>query len=149
MNYLVEGLERFILVSSAVLAAYFPAIAPNLPVQNEVQTDVIVRSGQYSYAGQTLKYMVNIPKNGGEINGKLTGACKGTITGFYKGAPSFAIDNGYAKARCPILLNKKFTVSYVAHISLYEGWAAIDWMGDLPSTNGKGSFTTYFEPDTN
>lgn len=145
MNFLTESLQNIILVSSAVLSAYFPGLSDGLPVQ-PIQSDVIVRSGEYSYAGQTLKYTVNIPKNGGQLKGKLTGVCNGTIKGYFKGSPSYGIDDGVAEARCPVLLNKKLSVTYVAHIILPEGWARIDWMGNLPYTSGKGTFTTSFEP---
>lgn len=153
MINLISGLQHISLSIAAVLAAYFPAaisinsqptLAPKSAI--EARGNIITRSGQYSYSGQTLKYSVNIPKDGGEINGQFSGACHGPIKGYFKGAPSYAIDDGQAQAVCLILLNKKLSATYIAHLDLENGKAYIDWIGDIPYTPRKGSFTIEFEP---
>lgn len=152
MNNILLGLQHIILASSAVLAAYFPAVAninplPSPAPRPEIRTqNIITRSGSYSYSGQTLNYSVNIPKDGGEINGRFSGVCNGPIRGYFKGAPSYAVDDGKVQATCLILLNKKLSVTYIAHLDLKGGKAHIDWVGDIPYTPGKGSFTIEFEP---
>jgi|SRR3989344_96192 len=147
-----EGLSHFAIGIAAVFSAYFPATSvltePQIfgISQKEIHSNIITRTGEYTYNGQTLKYRVNIPLDGGNIEGNFSGVCHGTISGYYKGSPSYAIDNGEAKATCPILLNKKLTATYVTHLDLEKGKAYIDWKGDIPYTSGIGSFTVDFEP---
>lgn len=150
MNIL-EGLQNISLALSAVMAAYFPSTGNLLPTPasspevKQVQQDMITRTGSYTYSGLTLKYIINIPKNGGEVTGKFSGACNGPISGKYSAGLGQEV-LGKASASCPILLNKTYKVTYVAHLRLDEGKAFIDWTGDLPYTNGSGSFTFDFEP---
>lgn len=107
---------------------------------------LITRDGQYTYNGQTLRYKVSIPLDGGKVTGQFNGICNGPITGTYKGPPSFAVDDGSAKVTCPILLYKKLSATYIAHLNLKEGKAFIDWVGDIPYTSGYGSFIVGFAP---
>ncbi len=143
----IEGIKNFALAASAVMSVYFPAVAQNidLPKPSLMPENIITRSGQYTYSGQTLKFIVNIPKSGGEVSGKFNGVCSGPITGHYNSGPAQSIE-GKASATCLILLNKKLSVNYIAHLNLEKGKAYIDWTGNLPYTPGKGSFTFDFEP---
>lgn len=132
-----------------ILISLSTAVSAILPVNQSTaistHANMIIRSGEYSYSGQTLKYKVHIPKNGGKISGNLTGVCNGPIEGDYNSGPAKVVE-GRAKATCPILLNKKLSVRYTAHLDLEKGKAYIDWQGDIPYTNGLGSFTFDFEP---
>jgi hypothetical protein len=104
-----------------------------------------IRSGQYTYNGQTLKYEVKIPVDGGKVVGKFSGVCSGPITGEYNAGPAKVIE-GNATVICPILLNKKLSAKYTAHLDLNTGVAYIDWVGNIPSTEGHGSFQMGFAP---
>lgn len=108
--------------------------------------DTFTRDGSYTSNGQTLKYTVTFPKNGGPISGKFSGVCSGPITGTYNPNPAQSIEDGKATATCLILLNRKLTVTYIAHLDLKNGHAYIDWQGNIPYTKGQGSFTVNFAP---
>lgn len=144
-----EGVQHLVLGAAAVLSAYFSTgnsiTRPEINIQKETHANIVTRSGEYSYSGQTLKYTVNIPKDGGKVTGHFNGVCSGPIGGFYGGGLSKTVQ-GRASATCPILLSKKLTASYTAHLDLENGKVYIDWQGDIPYTSGSGSFTINFEP---
>jgi hypothetical protein len=146
----LANVQTFLIGAVTTLVVATSSLLPSSPVsqpqqQPIVDSSVIVRSGQYTYSGQTLKYLVNIPKKGGKITGNFTGVCNGPITGTFDAGPGQS-GMGKATATCPILLNKKLEATYVAHFDFNAGKAYIDWVGDLPYTSGKGSFTFDFEP---
>lgn len=121
------------------------ALPKPTPIPTPAPKNYIIRSGEYSYAGQTLKYTIHLPKNGGKLTGSFSGACNGPIEGTFDGGPA-QVAEGEAEARCIFLLNKKLEAKYVAHFDLEGGKAYVDWKGDIPYTSGQGSFTAEFEP---
>ena len=43
--------------------------------------DKVVMNGLYKLSTYNVNFSITLPKNGGDISGKLTGTCEGTITG--------------------------------------------------------------------
>lgn len=153
MNFL-ESLQNIIISSAVFVSSLIPIQAGKVipypmptPVGiDNMKTDLVTRSGEYSYQGYTLKYSVTFPKNGGKVSGSLDGICKGDITGEYEGGEGGKA-TGQAKATCKVLFIKyDLKTDYDAYI--YQGIGKIDvnWRGDIPYTPGKGSFTINFEP---
>jgi len=52
--------------------------------------------------GYTVSIAINVPKNGGDIQGSLSGDCTGTVTGHYAGGDNGAI-NGQINGTCSAL----------------------------------------------
>jgi hypothetical protein len=125
-----------------------PVDLPKLPTPSPTpifsDADYINRDGSYSYSGQTLKYVIHIPKKGGAVTGQFSEVCHGPITGTYNTVAESV--EGIAKATCPILLNKKLEAFYTSHFDWSKGKAYINWSGDIPYTEGHGGFTMDFEP---
>lgn len=142
---LILSLIGVVITTFSAATSALPIAKPNPTPTPTISGDVIIRSGQYSYAGQTLKYTINLPKNGGPLSGEFSGACSGPITGTFDAGPAKAA-SGEATATCPVLLNQKLTATYIAHFDFEKGQAYIDWQGNIPYTKGQGSFTIGFEP---
>lgn len=54
----------------------------NLPSAAKVEEDKINITGKYDFGNnQSVIYTFNLPKNGGQVDGQLTGSCNGKITG--------------------------------------------------------------------
>lgn len=152
MNNILLGLQHFALGTVAFLstinpggiANHKPQVTPTpKPVINK---NIVSRSGQYSYSGYTLKYTVNVPKDGGEVTGSLDGVCKGPITGKFEGGEGGSVE-GSAKASCGIsFITYDLEAKYNGKIYLKEGKIDLDWEGKIPYTKNQGSFTINFEP---
>ena len=54
-----------------------PTITPTPSVH------MVQASGSYSSAGQTVNVLLRFPESGGDVNGEMTGSCKGDISGTY------------------------------------------------------------------
>lgn len=130
---------------NAAMSTPRPLITPS-PSPKVVEVPVVVRSGEYAISGQSVKYLVNIPKNGGEIKGNITGTCDGPISGNFDGNEGGKIE-GRAKASCGIaFIRQNIEVSYTGNLYLKQGRADLNWTGDIPFSPSSGSFSIYFEP---
>lgn len=142
MNHLFVAIQGF-LIGTVALLSFGHAIVPNSSPTPAPKVDSIVRTGEYSYQGYTLKYLVNLPKDGGKVTGKFSGVCSGPIEGNYNAGPAQSVE-GQTSVNCPFF--QHFKVNYVAHLDLTKGLAYIDWQGNIPYNQGTGSFTFNFTP---
>lgn len=137
------------MASSIVPGINQPLITPP-PVNNPetvIQQNMVVRSGVITYSEQSVKYIINIPKNGGDVTGSVSGICNGSITGTYDGGEGGNI-SGTANPSCGVaFIRQTFNISYNGQLYLKQGKADLNWEGDIPSTPGKGSYTFNFEPE--
>lgn len=148
MNNLLAGLKTLTLGLVAALTATTPTVFPKatpVPVPAPAK-NIIVRSGEYSYSGYTLKYTLRIPKDGGKVTGNFSDACEGPITGNFDGKEGGKV-TGEAQANCKIVLfTYKLKANYEAKLYLNQGKVDVDWTGKMPYVGDQGSFTIYFEP---
>jgi|SRR3989338_1896631 len=148
MEQILLGIKSFIagvttILVSTVSVASMPTPTP-MPTPHPVGEGQIIRSGEYSYQGYTLKYTVNLPKEGGAITGNFSGVCEGPISGEYDGKE---IINGEAQATCKVaFLSYNLKAKYSGKLYLNEGRADINWEGEIPYTENKGNFSVNFEP---
>lgn len=153
MNNIILGFKNLTLGIVATVAAAsstLPIIKPqNIPSPKPSPVniqDTVTRSGQYSYNGYTLKYIVNVPKRGGPITGNFEGVCTGPITGKFAGPEGGKVE-GEARANCKIaIFNYNLKAVYSGKLYLKQGKLDVNWEGQIPYTDNKGSFTVYFEP---
>lgn len=153
MDNIIIGIKGFILgittTITAVTSTYLaPAPTPTpLPTPvPQLQEDVVTRFGEYSYSGYTLKYVLNIPKNGGEISGAFSGVCEGPINGSFAGGGGGNV-SGDAEANCKVaIFSYKLKANYTGKLYLNEGKVDINWTGEIPYTANSGSLTINFEP---
>ena len=125
--------------AGAVVPQNTPTPLPT-PVRN-----IITRTGEYSYSGYSLKYIVRVNKDGGPITGEFSGVCVGPITGKFAGGSGGNIE-GEAKANCKIaIFNYNLKASYTGNLYLHNGLVNINWSGEIPYTANSGSFTVNFE----
>lgn len=72
-------------------SAFTPILTPTpqASVDNSktepVAEDMIRAEDTFDYMNQRATFYIDIPKNGGKISGKITGLCKGTVTGDFNG----------------------------------------------------------------
>ncbi len=153
MDNLILGIKSIVLgittTISAVTSTYFapppaPTPAPTPVVQ--VQKDVVTRSGEYSHSGYTLKYTLNVPKSGGDINGAFSGVCNGPIIGKFAGGEGGNIE-GSAQTDCKVaIFSYNLKVAYIGKLYLKEGKIDLNWEGQIPYTNNSGNLSINFEP---
>ena len=136
-------------ITSSVLPSITPPqITPTPQSPIFIQENIISRSGEIFYAGQTIKYSINIPKNGGDITGSVNGICEDQIIGTFDGIEGGKIA-GTASPNCGVaFIRKTFNVSYEGQLYLKQGRAVLNWTGDIPSTSGKGTYIFNFEPES-
>lgn len=138
----VVGLASSVVPGISTLQAT-PTPTPSVVIQE----NMVIRSGEISYSGQSVKYSINIPKNGGEVTGSVTGICEGNIKGTYDGVEGGKI-SGTASPSCGVaFVRQTFNISYEGQLYLSQGRANLNWEGNIPSTSGKGSYIFNFEPD--
>ncbi|MCL5784290.1 MAG: hypothetical protein M1142_02975 [Patescibacteria group bacterium] len=150
MNNFLLGIKNLTLGIVAALSVTTPTIFPKAtPAPTPLPTpakNVVVRTGEYSYQGHTLKYTLRIPKNGGPITGDFSDACEGPITGTFDGQEGGNV-TGKAEANCKVVLfNYNLKATYNAKLYLKQGKVDINWEGKIPYVGDKGSFTINFEP---
>lgn len=135
------------LASSVVPGISTPQATPTPTPNVVIQENMVIRSGEISYSGQSVKYSINIPKNGGDITGSISGVCTGDITGTYDGIEGGKV-SGEANPSCGIaFLRQTFNISYDGQLYLKQGKVDLNWEGNIPSTPGKGFFSYNFEPE--
>ncbi len=61
--------------------------------------------GTHSYLGQSIKYFILVPKNGGPFSGSIEGACQATVGGNYTGGNAGKV-SGAASGKCNIAFVK-------------------------------------------
>lgn len=153
MDNLILGIKGIVLgittTLSAVTSTYFaspPSPTPAPTPVAQVQKDVVTRSGEYSYSGYTLKYSLNVPKNGGDINGQFSGVCNGPIIGKFAGGSGGNIE-GSTQANCKVaIFSYNLKVTYTGKLYLKMGKVDINWAGQIPYTNNSGNLSINFEP---
>ncbi|MBI2338392.1 hypothetical protein HYU95_04375 [Candidatus Daviesbacteria bacterium] len=149
MDNLFAGIKNFTLTVVAALTTIVPVAITPTPVPTPLPTpseNIVVRSGEYSYSGYTLKYTLNIPKKGGAVTGNLSGVCEGPITGNYDGKEGGKAA-GEAQANCRIaVFTYNLKATYDANLYLKQGKVDVNWAGEIPYTSNKGSFTVNFDP---
>ncbi len=115
-----------------------PAVASN--------PNVVTRTGQYDYAGESLRYTIHIPKSGGPVTGNLEGQCSGPISGTYNGKEGGQLV-GEVNAVCSFAFIKKdLSIDYSGNLFLKAGRADLNWEGQIPLTSNQGNITLNFEP---
>lgn len=124
-----------------------PEIIPTPTPTEIIQQDLITRSGEITYSGQSVRYIINVPKNGGLVTGSISGVCEGGISGNFDGGEGGKI-SGHANPSCGIaFVRQTFNVSFNGQLYLKQGKVDLNWLGNVPSTPGKGSFIYNFEPE--
>lgn len=152
MDNLILGMKSFLLgITTIILTAISPTTTAPItsptpsPTSQVNQSDIVTRSGEYSYSGHTLKYLLNVPKNGGEITGSFSGVCEGPITGRFDGSEGGTIEGG-TEVNCHIaIFSYALKANYFGKLYLKAGRAEINWSGKIPYTKESGSFTINFE----
>lgn len=148
MNNLLLGLKTLTLGIVAALSTTTPTLVPRVtptPLTTPAK-NMVVRSGEYSYSGYTLKYTLRIPKDGGKVTGSFGGVCEGPITGQFDGKEGGKVI-GEAKANCRIaFFSYHLKAGYDANLYLEQGKVDVNWTGEIPYTSNKGSFSINFEP---
>lgn len=135
------------IASSVVPGITPPQITPTSPRAEIMQQNIITRSGKITYSGQSVKYSINVPKNGGQITGYVSGVCKGSLTGNYDGIEGGKI-SGKTSQSCGIgFIRKTFNITFNGKLYLKQGKIDLNWEGNIPSTPGKGSYSFNFEPE--
>lgn len=61
--------------------------------------------GTHSYLGQSINYLMLVPKTGGSFSGAISGACEAQLGANYAGGEGGRI-SGYASGKCNILFVK-------------------------------------------
>lgn len=145
MENILLGIKYFVVgISAFLVASPTPTPTPQ-PTAIPLSENIVTRSGEYSYQGYTLKYTINVPKEGGTITGAFSDVCVGPINGTYY-ASSGKIE-GEAKATCKIaFISYDLAAKYNGNLNLREGKIDLNWEGEIPATSHKGSFTVNFEP---
>ncbi|MBI3486189.1 hypothetical protein HY025_04615 [Candidatus Daviesbacteria bacterium] len=134
-----------IVASQPAVVAKAPVKTPS-PVATVIQ-DTVTKSGEYNYSGQSIKYIVNFPKQAGKITGNLSGTCSGPIDGNFDGKEGGQIE-GKVSASCQVaFLKQDFVVNYSGKLYLKDGRADLNWQGNIPFTENHGSFTLNFSPE--
>lgn len=150
MENLFAGLKNLTLAVVTAISAIAPGIpavpkATPTPLPSPAE-NIAVRTGEYSYSGYTLKYALNIPKDGGAVTGSFSGVCEGPITGNFDGKEGGKVV-GQAQANCRIaIFNYNLKAAYDADLYLKQGKVDVNWAGEIPYTPNKGSFTINFDP---
>lgn len=72
--------------------------------------------GSHSYLGQSIKYFILVPKNGGDFSGSIEGACQATVGGHFAGGDTGKV-SGAASGKC--------------HIAFVKYQGQINFKGDL------------------
>lgn len=134
-----------------ITASVVPDITPSqiipTPTSNIVEQNIITRSGVLTYSGQSVNYTINVPKDGGQFTGSVSGVCQGSLTGNYDGGEGGKI-NGQLNPSCGIaFVRQTFNINFDGKLYLKQGKIDLNWEGNIPSTPGKGSFTYNFEPE--
>lgn len=89
--------SSFLGAHSAVLGQ---SIAPS--IQNVSTDDYYKINKSVTYDGYSVAVAIDVPKNGGKIDGSLSGDCTGTISGNYAGGNNGAI-SGQMDGSCQAL----------------------------------------------
>lgn len=159
MDNLILGIKYLILSTTTAIVT---AVSSAVPMQQEeiinptpeptpvvAGQDIVTREGEYSYKGYALKYSINVPQKGGTISGSFSGVCEGPITGTFDGKEGGKVE-GEAKAICKVaILTFDLKAKYDGALYLKTGKVDINWEGEIPYTQNKGSFTVNFEPLSN
>src|SRR3989338_3034711 len=109
------------IISQTVQNPYPSPIPTNNPIPTSTplplnQNDNINIQGTYSYLGQSIKYSLSVPKNGGQFKGKIDGACQAEVSGNYSKENSGAI-SGQALGTCHIVFVKyQGSINFTGHL---------------------------------
>lgn len=145
MNF-ITGLKAVILgvfttvttAVSPIIPVHTPAPKPIIisqPVQNPLPSNISVNKptptntpsplnqsdnlniqGTYSYLGQSIKYSLAVPENGGQFTGKTEGACQAEVLGNYSKENNGAI-SGQALGTCHIAFVKyQGSINFTGHL---------------------------------
>jgi hypothetical protein len=95
------------LFASSLIGGHPHAIAnseikPTVTINKDSSASIYTAVGNVSYQGHQVAATINIPKEGGNISGKITGDCDGTITGTYDGKDNGVI-SGQGNSNCTLL----------------------------------------------
>ncbi len=150
MDNLILGIKSFVLgITTLISTANAPTTVIPTPSPTpiaQVQKDLVTRSGEYSYSGHTLKYVVTVPKGGGNINGTFSGVCEGPIKGKFAGGEGGNV-SGDAKANCKVaIFSYNLKANYEGKLYLKTGKVDLNWTGKIPYTNNSGNLSINFEP---
>lgn len=154
MNDLILGVKYFVLgittmistVTTSVFVAPKATPTPTPSPTAQIQKNLVVREGEYTYSGYSLKYSLSVPKNGGDINGNFSGVCEGPIIGYFAGGEGGDI-KGSAQVDCKIaFLSYNLKATYTGKLYLKQGKVDLNWEGEIPYTQNSGSLSINFEP---
>lgn len=115
--------------------------------ESKVSEDKIINaSGEVQEYGQKVRYELSFHKKGGEVKGTIGGACNGPIDGNFDGKNAGLI-NGTITGNCQVgIFKQNINATYRGSVHLSTGIIDITWNGNVPFSNGSGSFTLNFTP---
>src|SRR3990167_1695508 len=74
----------------------FDCISDIMAEDEEAGQDVVTATGPYSYKDYSITMTEQVPLEGGEVTGSVTGDCNGKVTGTYDGADGGSISGKMA-----------------------------------------------------
>ncbi len=76
----------------------FDCISDIMSEDESLDNDVVTATGPYSYKDYSINMTVQIPLEGGAVNGTISGDCNGKVTGSYDGTEGGSISGKMAGA---------------------------------------------------
>lgn len=143
MNLLDTLGHLWVSTTSAIVGVslvIIPSITP-IPVASNSTTTYqsYTIQGSYEYLNQQVNYSIKIPKNGGDITGKVTGICEGLVTGTYLQGRTPQVE-GTVNAKCRMaFISQQASAKFSGKINDGEKKAYLDWVGDGFIAGKRGS----------
>lgn len=117
----------------------FDCISEITSEEEELANDVVTASGPYSYKGYSITMTANIPLEGGEVTGTVTGDCKGRVTGTYDGEQ---IITGELDGSCSVFfVNVPASATFNGIVDEESNTAPISFEGSGGGFSHSGSLT--------
>lgn len=148
MNNILLGLKNITIgiITALTAVSQTGAVVHHTPTPLPTPAkNIVVRSGEYTQSGYTLKYIVRVNKDGGPITGEFSGVCVGPITGKFDGGEGGKVE-GEARANCKVaIFNYNLKAIYNGNLYLKGGHVDINWVGEIPYTSNSGNLSVNFD----
>lgn len=74
-------------------------------IEDGEEKSMVTASGPYSYKGNSITMTLDIPLDGGEVEGKVTGDCTGRVTGTFDGKENGVLSGNFNGSCSPFFVN--------------------------------------------
>lgn len=109
--------------------------------EEEEEAEGVTATGPYSYKDYSITMTANIPLEGGEVTGSITGDCSGKVTGSFDGQDNGVISGKLAGACNPFIVNIPASANFSGIVNKDSKTVPISFEGSGGGFSHNGSMS--------